>query len=462
MALRFGTDGLRGVANAELTPELALALGRAAARVLRGPRFLIGRDTRCSGPMLEAALAAGVAAEGVPVVRLGVLPTPGVAWLSAAEGVPAAVISASHNPFPDNGIKLFASGGRKLGDEVELRLEAELDRLVAAGPGGARSSPTGVGVGVVGEDRGGTERYVEALVASVDGRRLDGLAVVVDCAHGAASAVGPAVLGRLGAKVEALHAAPDGRNINAWCGSTHLEPLRRAVVAAGADVGLALDGDADRVLAVDHRGRLVDGDQLIAVCAADLLARGRLADRTVVVTVMANLGLRLAMAELGVTVVETPVGDRYVLAALESGGWSLGGEQSGHVVFADLATTGDGVLTGVQVLDVMRRAGRSLADLATSAMTPLPQALRSVQLADREGLDLDRALAGEIAAVEAELGPQGRVLIRPSGTEPVVRVMVEAASEEQAAAAADRLSASVARLAGPTDPPPGGDDPAGR
>jgi phosphoglucosamine mutase len=440
MTLRFGTDGVRGVANAELTPELVLRLGRAAARVLGGSTFLVGRDTRVSGPLLQAALTAGLAAEGASVVDLGVLPTPGVAWLSSADGVPAAMISASHNAFADNGIKFFAAGGRKLPDDVEERLEAELDRPVTR-------VPTGADVGRVSFAGDAVARYCDALVGSLEGRRLDGLHVVVDCAHGAASDVAPAVLRRLGAEVEVIHAQPDGTNINAGCGSTHPESLQRSVVALGADAGLAFDGDADRVLAVDASGVLVDGDQLIAICALDLRSRGRLKDDTVVVTVMTNLGFHLAMADHGVRVEQTAVGDRYVLEALGRGGWSLGGEQSGHVIFSELATTGDGVLTGLQVLDVMRRSGRPLSDLA-SVMTRLPQVLENVRVRDRDALDHAGALDAEVAAVEAELGDHGRVLIRPSGTEPLVRVMVEAPTADQAQAAADRLAAAVTAACG--------------
>jgi phosphoglucosamine mutase len=350
------------------------------------------------------------------------------------------MISASHNAFADNGIPFFAAGGRKLPDDVEGRLEAELGRPVTR-------VPTGADVGRVSFAGDAVARYCDALVGSLEGRRLDGLHVVVDCAHGAASDVAPAVLRRLGAEVEVIHAQPDGTNINAGCGSTHPESLQRSVVALGADAGLAFDGDADRVLAVDASGVLVDGDQLIAICALDLRSRGRLKDDTVVVTVMTNLGFHLAMADHGVRVEQTAVGDRYVLEALGRGGWSLGGEQSGHVIFSELATTGDGVLTGLQVLDVMRRSGRPLSDLA-SVMTRLPQVLENVRVRDRDALDHAGALDAEVAAVEAELGDHGRVLIRPSGTEPLVRVMVEAPTADQAQAAADRLAAAVTAACG--------------
>jgi phosphoglucosamine mutase len=439
LALRFGTDGVRG-RDTELTPEWVVALGRAAASALGGGRFVIGRDTRRSGPLLESALAAGLAASGVDVERLGVLPTPGVAWVSATEGVAAAVISASHNSYTDNGVKLFAPGGHKLSEDVEVRLEAELERLQGGEP---VCSAGGTRIGTV-TDRDVAGGYVDALVASLEGRRLDGLSIVVDPANGAASVVGPEVLGRLGADVTVIHADPDGTNINAGCGSTHPGALCRTVVATGADLGLAFDGDADRVLAVDHRGEVVDGDQLLAVFALDLRRRDLVRDATVVVTVMANLGLRQAMADHGVTVVETPVGDRHVLAALERGGWSLGGEQSGHLIFRDLATTGDGVLSGLLLADLVARAGRPLAELADGAMTRLPQVLRGVTVEQRPER-LPEAVVAEVAAVEAELGATGRVLVRPSGTEPMVRIMVEAPTSTQAEAAADRLVAAVER-----------------
>ncbi|HKH06718.1 MAG TPA: phosphoglucosamine mutase [Acidimicrobiales bacterium] len=437
--LRFGTDGVRGVANAELTPELALALGRVAARVLGGDRFAIGRDTRRSGPLLEAALAAGLAGEGADVTLLGVAPTPEVAWWSAREDAPAAVVSASHNPFADNGIKLFSAGGRKLPDAVEERLEAELGALLGGGDG--RSAPTGAGVGTI-TSTDAHAGYGAAVAAALDGRRLDGLRAVVDCANGAASVVAPDVLRSLGVDVTVIHGSPDGTNINDGCGSTHPGDLQRAVVGQGADLGIAFDGDADRVLLVDASGELVDGDHLIAVCAIDRHARGALADDTVVVTVMTNLGFRLAMDARGISVVETAVGDRYVLEALDAGGYSLGGEQSGHVVFPALATTGDGLLTAVQVLDVVVRSGTPIGELAAGAMTRLPQVLRNVEVARRDPAILER-IAPAVAAVESRLGDKGRVLVRPSGTEPLVRVMVEAPTEADAAAAADELVRAV-------------------
>jgi phosphoglucosamine mutase len=457
LSLKFGTDGLRGVANAELTPELVLALGRAAARVIPAPEFIVGRDTRLSGPLLQAALAAGLASEGVRVADVGVIPTPGVAWLSATRQLPAAMISASHNPFPDNGVKLFAAGGTKLSDPVERALEAELARL-AGEPAASRgtallSSPdvktvVGASVGRIDPHPAGVDQYSDHLVAALEGRRLDGLRCVLDCASGAASRVAPGVLSRLGAHVSVIADAPDGTNINDGSGSTHPEALQRAVVAAGADVGLAFDGDADRVLAVDHTGALVDGDHLMALFAGDLQERGLLASDTVVVTVMTNLGMLLALEARGIRVCQTNVGDRHVLVAIEEGGYTLGGEQSGHIIFRQLATTGDGILTGLQLLDLLRRRGRSLAELAGEAMTRLPQELVSVAVSDPEQLSSAGAVWEEVAAVEAELGRAGRVLLRPSGTEPVVRVMVEAQSAEQARAAVERLCSAVRRQLG--------------
>ena len=454
MTPKFGTDGVRGIANAELTPELVLALGRAAARVLGGPRFLIGRDTRASGPLLQAALSAGLAAEGVDVVDLGVLPTPGVAALSAADQVPAAMISASHNPFSDNGIKLFAAGGRKLAADVESRLEAALALEVGKREGSEgrdEAAPVGAAVGRAFADPAGRERYQRLVLASLRGRRLGGLRVAVDCAHGAAAETAPALLRQAGAEVVAvLGDRPDGTNINDRCGSTDPSSLQAAVVDAEADAGLALDGDADRVIAVDHTGAVVDGDQMIAALALDRMARGALAGGTVVVTVMTNLGFHLAMQEHGVAVHTTPVGDRHVLEALDRGGWSLGGEQSGHVIFRDLATTGDGVLTGLQLLDAVVRSGRSLRELSGRAMVRLPQVLRNVRVSHPGGLDEPEAAGvwAEVKAVEAAFGDRGRVVLRGSGTEPLIRVMVEAPSHEEAEAAAGRLAEAVAQALG--------------
>ena len=410
--------------------------------MLGGSTFLVGRDTRISGPMLQAALTAGLTAQGADVVDLGVLPTPAVAAASAARGVPAAMISASHNPYPDNGIKLFSAGGRKLSDETEEQLEEELVAPISS-PGAPKVAAE---LGTVRADEGDARHeYVQQVLAALEGRRLEGVRLVVDCANGAASAVAGELFRAAGAEVSVIHAAPDGTNINHGCGSTHPQSLAERVVADGADLGLALDGDADRVVAVDGSGTVVDGDQVIALCALDMRARGRLAADAVVVTVMTNLGFRRAMAEHGIEVVETAVGDRYVLEALEAGGYSLGGEQSGHVIFRDLATTGDGLLTGLVLTDLVARSGRTLQALAGEVMTRFPQVLRNVRVAERRP-DIAALVAGEVAAAESDLGDDGRVLIRPSGTEPVVRVMVEAATAAQAEAVADRLAAAVAQV----------------
>jgi phosphoglucosamine mutase len=446
MTLKFGTDGVRGIANLELTPELALTLGRAAARVLGGSRWLIGRDTRRSGPMLAAALAAGLASEGVDVVDLGVVPTPGVAHLAAADGVPAAMISASHNPFGDNGIKLFAPGGTKLRDEVEAQLEAEVAAL--ASQGDPRPRPSGAAVGTVAVDHVAVDRYRRSLIEGVlEPDALRGTKVLLDLANGAAAGLAVGVYEALGATVLAIHDVPDGVNINEGCGSTHPDGLRAAVLAHGADVGLAFDGDADRVLAVDAAGELVDGDQIIAVCAIDRHERGLLPNQTVVVTVMTNLGFRQGMERRGIQVVTTDVGDRYVLEALDAGAYALGGEQSGHVIFRDLASTGDGMLTGLQLLGVMARTGQPLAELASAAMVRLPQVLVNVRLAERSP-HLVADLADVVAAADERLGERGRLLLRPSGTEPVMRVMVEAPTREEAVEVAEHVADAVRQRAG--------------
>lgn len=438
--LKFGTDGVRGVADVDLTPEVVLALGRAAARVLGGERFVVGRDTRLSGPRLESALVGGLVSEGVDVRVLGVVPTPAVAWVAASEGIAGAVLSASHNSYEDNGVKLFAVGGVKLTADVEAAVEAEFHRLLHL----EVPRPTS-GAGSVVEGIGDGERWAATVAASIGASGLEGLRLVVDCANGAASGIGPEVLRRLGASVEVLHDAPNGTNINAGCGSTYPQDLQRAVVEHGADAGIAFDGDADRVLAVDADGRLIDGDQIIGICAIDRHERSALPDATVVVTVMTNLGFRMGMAEHGIKVLEVPVGDRHVLEAMAAGGYTIGGEQSGHVIFRDQSTTGDGLLTAVQLLGVVARSGRSLAELADAAMTRLPQVLRNVRVATK-GTDVRGPLAADIAAAEAELGDHGRVLIRGSGTEPLVRVMVEAPTAEQAESVADRLAQRVAGL----------------
>ena len=439
---RFGTDGVRGIANEELTAELALALGRATARVLPAPSFVVCRDTRRSGPLLQAAFSAGLATEGADVLDLGVLPTPGVAAVAAARGMPGAVVSASHNPFGDNGIKLFSRLGTKLPIEVENEVERELESILAD-PEKQPRRPTGQGVGLISADPAGESLYRGHLIATTEGRRLDGLHIVLDCAHGAASAVAPAVFRHAGARVTPLHDAPNGTNINDKCGSTDPAQLSAVVTQQGADLGLAFDGDADRVVAVDHRGHIVDGDVLLALFALDLARRGRLTDGTVVVTVMTNLGFRLAMERQGITVRETDVGDRHVLAALDADGLSLGGEQSGHIIFRALSTTGDGILTGLLLADFMLRDGRRLAVLSAGLVDHVPQKLVNVPIPQPERLAESAEIWDAVAKAEAELGHEGRVLLRASGTEPVVRIMVEARAEAQANAVAAQLAGVV-------------------
>ena len=435
MTLRFGTDGVRGPAS-EFTDALVVALGQVAAQVLGTSGFVIGRDTRESGKRLETALGVGLSRGGAQPLSMGVVPTPAVAWICAQRGLPGAVISASHNPWSDNGIKFFAAGGRKLSDDLETALEQALDAVVARAEDGIE---TELVIGIE-TDVNAVAEWCNAVASSVSA--VAPMRIVIDCANGAASSVAPGIFRGLGLDVEVLHAQPDGRNINDACGSTHPGDLQKAVVASGAALGLAFDGDADRLLAVDERGELVDGDQLIALFARDLRDRGQLAGDRVVVTVMSNLGFRLAMDAQGIEVVETPVGDRHVLEALARTSSSFGGEQSGHIVFADRATTGDGVLSGVQLVDLVGRAQAPLSVLADAAMERFPQVLRNVRLENRRD-DIAEVIADDIAAVEQSLGDRGRVLIRLSGTEPLVRVMVEAPTLEQAEAAADNLVAAV-------------------
>jgi phosphoglucosamine mutase len=442
MGKLFGTDGVRGLANADLTPELALALGRAAVGVLRAdadepPTVVVGRDSRASGLLLESALVAGILSAGGDALVAGVVPTPAVAFLTHHYGASAgAVISASHNPMPDNGIKFFGPEGFKLPDAVEDRIETALGMADQGAP-----RPVGAGVGVLRPAGDAVEAYLAHLLDGVD--HLGGLEVVVDCANGAAAAVAPAAYRRAGARVTAVAADPDGHNINDGVGSTHPEHLQAVVASMGAAVGLAHDGDADRLLAVDERGQLVDGDVILAIAALDERERGGLPTGTVVTTVMTNLGFRLAMAEHGIEVLQTAVGDRYVLEAMRAGGHTLGGEQSGHLIFLDRATTGDGLLTAVRLLGIMARTGRPLSELAT-VMRRLPQVLVNVRVADREGLAGAANVWRAVREEEARLADRGRVLVRPSGTEPLVRVMVEAETEGAAKSAADRLAAAVA------------------
>jgi phosphoglucosamine mutase len=437
----FGTDGVRGLANVDLTAELALDLSVAAAHVLgeagafegHRPRAVVGRDPRASGEFLEAAVVAGLASAGVDVVRLGVLPTPAIAYLTGATGSDLGVmLSASHNPMPDNGIKFLARGGIKLDDQIEDAIEARM--------GESWQRPTGAAVGRVLDDSQGFETYVSHLVRSAP-NRFDGLKVVVDCANGAASLTAPEALRRLGAEVVTCASSPDGLNINLNCGSTHMDGLRREVVGYGADLGIALDGDADRCLAVDSTGELVDGDQILAILALAMRDSGRLSNDTVVATVMSNLGFVQAMVRERIAVEQTKVGDRYVLEAMKAGGHKLGGEQSGHVILSDHATTGDGTLTAVMLLARLAQTGKSLRDLA-GVMTRLPQVLVNVPNVDKNRAGTDADVQAAVAAATARLGGTGRVLLRPSGTEPLVRVMVEAESSDTA----DEIAHDLAKI----------------
>jgi phosphoglucosamine mutase len=441
MGRLFGTDGVRGVANRELTAELALALGAAAARRLARSGepgrhvAVVGRDPRASGEMLEAAVIAGLTSQGIDALRVGVLPTPAVAYLTGAYDADFGVmISASHNPMPDNGIKIFGPGGHKLDDDTEDQIEEQ----VAAGPG---LRPVGAGIGRVIDAEDAAERYLRH-VGKASTLRLDALTVVVDCAHGAASSAAPRAYRAAGARVIEINADPNGLNINDRCGSTHLDSLRSAVLAHRADLGLAHDGDADRCLAVDANGELVDGDAILVVLALAMREAGELASDTLVTTVMSNLGLHLAMRSAGVTVRTTGVGDRYVLEELKTGQYSLGGEQSGHIVMPALGSTGDGIVTGLRLMTRMAQTGSSLAALA-SAMQTLPQVLINVDVADKATAAAAPAVQTAVEQAEAELGDTGRILLRPSGTEPMIRVMVEAADEEVAHRVANRVAAAV-------------------
>ena len=447
MTRLFGTDGVRGLANDLLTPVLAVQLGEAAARVLTRdtpaskrsrsgrPRAIVGRDTRASGEFLDHAISAGLASSGVDVTRVGVLPTPAIAHLTATQDIDLGVmISASHNPFQDNGIKFFARGGYKLEDAVEDEIESLLGKV--------EDLPTGAGVGrVVKGETVADRNYINHLVDSV-ATDLSGLRIVVDASNGAASNVGPAALRAAGAEVIAINASPDGLNINSGCGSTHPEQLQGYVRSVGADMGVAYDGDADRCLAVDTEGNLVDGDQIMGMLAVGMKADGTLGSDTLVVTVMSNLGLILAMRSHGIRIVQTGVGDRYVLEKMLQGGFTLGGEQSGHVIDTIHATTGDGVLTSLRVAARLKRTGKTLAELA-SIVTRLPQTLINVKGVDKAAAGTDQAVQDAVAAAEAGLGETGRVLLRPSGTEPLVRVMVEAATQDEADSVARSLAEVV-------------------
>ncbi|ADU50363.1 phosphoglucosamine mutase [Thermaerobacter marianensis DSM 12885] len=484
MARLFGTDGVRGVANTELTAELALALGRAAARVLAGrwgdpPRVVVGRDTRASGEMLEAALAAGLMSAGATVIPLGVMTTPGVSYLTGAlHATGGAVISASHNPPEYNGIKFFDPQGRKLPDELEEAVEelvldgrGEGSPAAGGGPGAASGSGTGDGAAVAAGRGGGApagaagfvppvgggvgrwqavpdagERYLEHL-RRVAGPGLEGLRVVLDCAHGAATPWAPAAWRAVGARVTVIHDAPDGTNINVGCGSTAPQSLAEAVRREGADLGLAFDGDADRVIAVDEQGRVVDGDAILAVLALDMARRGDLPGGTVVATVMSNLGLERALKAAGLRLVRTRVGDRHVCEAMEEGGYVLGGEQSGHIILRRHAVTGDGILTGLALASVMVRTGQPLSRLA-AVVQPVPQVLINVPVARRDGWEEEPGIQAAIAAARQRLGEGGRILVRPSGTEPLIRVMVEGDDEALVRELAESVAGAIRRALG--------------
>jgi phosphoglucosamine mutase len=430
------------LANGLLTAELALQLAQAAAVVLghdrnsngSRPRAVVARDPRASGEFIAAAVEAGLSSSGIDVYDAGVLPTPAAAYLVAdLEADFGVMISASHNPAPDNGIKFFARGGQKLPDEVEDAIEAQMQNEAVR--------PTGADVGRIQRFSDAEDRYIVHLLSTLP-HRLEGLTVVLDCAHGAASGCSPQVFKDAGADVIVIGADPDGLNINDGVGSTHLGPLKEAVLQYGADLGIAHDGDADRCLAVDHEGNEVDGDQIMAILALALKEAGRLNDEVLVATVMSNLGLKIALRDAGISIRETAVGDRYVLETMREGGFNLGGEQSGHVIFSDHATTGDGLLTGLQLAAQVALTGKSLKDLA-AVMTKLPQVLINVKGVDRTRVKSSDVLAQAVAAAEAALGETGRVLLRPSGTEPVVRVMVEAADEETAQSIAEHLAQVV-------------------
>jgi phosphoglucosamine mutase len=443
MARLFGTDGVRGTANREITAEFAMRLAQAAAIVLaetaksKGdrPRAVIAHDPRTSSDFISAAVAAGLASSGVDVYDAGVLPTPAAAYLTADLDADFGVmVSASHNAAPDNGIKFFSRGGHKLPDAIEDQIEAEFGRAL---------TPIGAEIGRVVRFADAEDRYLIHLLGSVP-NRLEGLRVVVDCANGAASAISPQAFTNAGAKVFAIGAEPDGANINQGCGSTHLSALQAAVIEHRADLGIAHDGDADRCLAVDHEGKIVDGDHIMAILALSELASGSLARNTLVTTVMSNLGLKIAMKEAGIGLVETAVGDRYVLEAMREGGYTLGGEQSGHVIFSQFATTGDGILTGLLLAAEVAKTKKSLAELAR-VMTTLPQVLINVPGVDKTRVYLDQQLGELVAKAEAELSDSGRVLLRPSGTEDLVRVMVEAKDLGTAQSWAERIAVMVQR-----------------
>ena len=430
MSRLFGTDGVRGEANATLTPELAYRLGRAATLYFgkeKQPVILIGRDTRISGQLFEASLAAGICSAGGVAVIIGIIPTPAVAYLARKFKTQAGiVISASHNPFQDNGIKFFGGDGYKLPDAVEDELEAIVRRLEEKDD---MARPQGEKIGHVEYRNDLLNQYIDFLCTTCE-TRFDGMKIVLDCANGAAYEAMPKVLRRLGARPKVIHALPNGVNINDRCGSTHLESLQKAVLENHADFGIAHDGDADRCLCVDEKGQVIDGDHILVMCAMEMMKEGKLKDNTVVTTVMANIGFHQALKKAGIRVEITKVGDRYVLENMLAHGYCIGGEQSGHIIFTDYSTTGDGLLTALQVLSSLKRSGKKASEL-TALMTTYPQLLVNVRVATKEGWEENAAIQSAIAAGEKELGENGRILVRASGTEPLIRVMAEGPDQAQ-------------------------------
>lgn len=447
MGKYFGTDGVRGVANRELTPELAFQIGRCGGYVLtksvERPKVLIGRDTRISGHMLEGALVAGLLSIGVEVMRLGVISTPGVAYLTKALGAQAGImISASHNPVQDNGIKFFGPDGFKLSDEQEAEIEALIDNGEDMLP-----RPIGAGLGQVNDYFEGGQKYLQYLKQTIDEEDFSGMKIALDCAHGATSSLATYLFADLDADVVTMGASPNGLNINEGVGSTHPEALAAFVKEKGADVGLAFDGDGDRLIAVDENGNIVDGDQIMYICAKYLKETGRLKHQTVVSTVMSNLGFYKALEAQGMKSVQTAVGDRYVVEEMKKNGYNLGGEQSGHIIFLDYNTTGDGMLTALQLVNIMKIKGKPLSELA-GEMKKYPQLLVNVRVADKEKAMENEQVKKVIQEVEAEMNGNGRVLVRPSGTEPLVRIMAEAPTEEACRAYVERIADVVRREMG--------------
>lgn len=441
----FGTDGVRGVANEKLTPELAFKLGRFGGYVLtketKKPKILIGRDTRISGPMLEGALVAGLLSIGAEVMRLGIISTPGVAYLTKATKAEAGVmISASHNPVEDNGIKFFGPDGFKLTDEQEEEIEKLIDSEDLL------PRPVGADVGQVSDYFEGGQKYISFLKGTVD-NEFEGMQIALDCANGSTSSLASHLFADLEADIYTIGSSPDGLNINDGVGSTHPETLQAFVSEKGADIGLAFDGDGDRIIAVDEKGQLVDGDQIMYICGKYMNEKGHLHHNTVVSTVMSNLGFYKALEENGMRSDKTAVGDRYVMEEMRKGGYNLGGEQSGHIIFLDYITTGDGLLTALQLINVLKETGKTLSELA-GEMEIFPQVLKNVKVTDKKNALTNPKITEVIDEVEKEMGGEGRVLVRPSGTEPLVRVMVEASTKEDCERYADRVVAVIDDLVG--------------